>query len=86
MINNAKNTMMSAAPNEKSPQTQYHFASDGRHYAQVVMAATVAEATEIYHKTKKLLVGASPTPSVVVGHADVINKPEPPEQSDEGII
>ena len=86
MIKDAKNTMMSAAPNEKSPQTQYHFASDGVHRAMVVMAESIEAATAEYHKLKQRLIGDEPTPYVVVGHAEVINKPEPPEQSDKGII
>ena len=33
----------------------YHFAGDGRHFAEFIEADSIEEATAIYHKTKRLL-------------------------------
>jgi hypothetical protein len=46
-----KNKMMQTAPAKK----EFHFAGGGVHFAQSILAATLAEATEIWHKTKVLI-------------------------------
>ena len=33
----------------------YHFAGDGKHFAEFIEAETIEEATDVYHKTKRLL-------------------------------
>jgi hypothetical protein len=50
-----KNKMMTAPPIKKG----FHFASDGLHLAEYIEAATIEEATAIYHKIKRLIAPAA---------------------------
>jgi hypothetical protein len=43
------NKMMTSAPEKK----EFHFASDSIHYAEVVWADTIDEATKLYHQVKR---------------------------------
>jgi hypothetical protein len=44
-----QNKMMTTAPAQK----EYHFAATAEHFAEVVYAATIAEAEVLYHKVKR---------------------------------
>lgn len=47
-----------AASKQTAEATQkhgFHFASDGLHMAEYIQAATIEDATAIYHKTKRLI-------------------------------
>jgi hypothetical protein len=44
-----KNTMMQAPPAKK----EFHFAATTEHFAEVIYAATIAEAEALYHKIKR---------------------------------
>lgn len=60
-----KNKMIGQAPAMK----EFHFAATVEHRAQVVLAATIQEAEEIYHRTKQLInqpEAASSAPTTVV--------------------
>jgi len=76
------NKMMQAPPDKKG----FHFASDGIHKAAYILAETIEEATELYHKTKKLLDApagvATTTPVTTPADAPDVSTPaEPKEQS-----
>ena len=45
----AKNKMIQTPPEKK----EYHFAATAEHYAEVILAATIEEAEEIYHRIKR---------------------------------
>ncbi len=45
------NKMVQTPPAKKG----YHFAGDGKHFAEFIEAETIEEATAVYHKTKRLL-------------------------------
>jgi hypothetical protein len=47
----AKNKMVIAPEIKKG----FHFASDGLHLAEFIEAATIEEATELYHRIKRLI-------------------------------
>jgi len=51
------NKMMTTPPTKK----EYHFAATAEHYAEVVYAATIQEAEELYHRVKRLINPIPPT-------------------------
>jgi hypothetical protein len=46
-----QNKMMQSAPTKK----EFHFAATTEHFAEVIYAATIAEAEALYHKVKRPL-------------------------------
>jgi hypothetical protein len=52
----AQNKMVSAPPAKKG----FHFASDGIHFAEFIEAATIDEATALYHRIKRFMPGQGP--------------------------
>jgi hypothetical protein len=46
-----QNKMMTAPPAKK----EYHFAATAEHFAEVVLADTIQEAEETYHRVKRLI-------------------------------
>jgi hypothetical protein len=46
-----QNKMMQAAPVKK----EFHFAPTAEHFAEVVLADTIQEAEETYHRVKRLI-------------------------------
>lgn len=78
--NPPKNKMMSGAPDEKTT-TDYFFAGGGIYHAQVVRATSIDEATETYHKTKKLVHGTS-----AATVAELINTPDAPDEGPKDVI
>jgi hypothetical protein len=60
------NKMMQSAPAKK----EFHFAATTEHFAEVIYAATIAEAEAQYHKVKRLISPLS-TPAASVAKEDV---------------
>jgi hypothetical protein len=46
-----QNKMMTAPPAKK----EYHFAATAEHFAEVVLADTIQEAEQTYHRVKRLI-------------------------------
>jgi hypothetical protein len=60
-----QNKMMTTPPAKK----EYHFAATAEHFAEVVYAATIQEAEEMYHRVKRLINPISPTEQSTVAPA-----------------
>jgi len=67
MIEGAKNTMMTDAPDKK----EFHFARTATHYALVVYAETIEKAEKLYHQFKK------PLSQTVVSEGMETSRPAP---------
>jgi hypothetical protein len=68
MINDSSDKMMHGAPETKG--TLFHFSGDGVYFPKAIIAASIAEAELIWHKTKIFILKqnsapvASPPPAI----------------------